>query len=200
MIGDEGVTELDGNAAGIVELRSADCRGNFGREGIIEVDDNKRFVSEDISKCSGDSDSMRAGQDAARIERESALQEIVGGIAIKERAHAGTLRFEIRIADDDEPFFSVRNVKETVEQVDGLLLVFGQLLPQWIDAKCRWRGNGNCIFRWNVEALADGRDRGGGDFLRKVLVVDVGDVVDAQATRTESRVCVFTTSLDVEDI
>src|SRR6267143_184875 len=160
MIGDEGVTELDGNAAGIVELRSA-------------------------------------GQDAARIEPERALQEIVGGIAIKERAHTGTLRFEIGIANDDEPFFSVGDVKETVEQVDGLLFVFRQLLPQRIDAKCRWRGNSNCIFRWNVEALADGRDRRGGDFLRKVLVVDVSDVIDAKSASTEGRVRVFAASLDV---
>jgi len=113
---------------------------------------------------------MRAGQDTARIERESALQEIVGGIAIKERAHAGTLRSEIRIADDDEPFFSVRDVKKTVEQVDGLLFVFRQLLPQRIDAKCRWQGNSNGIFRGNVEALADGRDRRGGDSSEKLLL------------------------------
>src|SRR5258708_37947487 len=76
------IPELDRNPAGIIQIRCADSRGNFWREGIIEVDDNKRFVSEDISKCSGDSDAMRAGQDTARIERESALQEIGGGIAI----------------------------------------------------------------------------------------------------------------------
>src|SRR2546427_518094 len=94
-------------------------------------------VHDGHSKCSGDGDAMRSVENPTRIERESELQKVIGGIAVKESAYARTLRFEIGIADDDEPFFLVSDVQETVEQMDGLLLVFGQLLPQRIDAKCR---------------------------------------------------------------
>ncbi len=63
------IPELNRNPARIIQIRCADGRGNFGREGIIEVDDHEGFVGKDVSKCSRDGDAMRTGEDAVRIER-----------------------------------------------------------------------------------------------------------------------------------
>src|SRR6266446_3890639 len=137
MIDDERVAELHTNAAGIVELRSADGRGDTRSERIVQVDDHECFVREDVSKRSSDGDSPRASESAARIKRQGALQEIIGGVAVEERANAGALRFEIWVAHDNKPFFFVRDVKEAVERVDRLLLVFRQLLAKRIHGERR---------------------------------------------------------------
>src|SRR4029077_18091681 len=57
MIDDEGVAELDSNASGIVELRSADGRRDTRSERIVQVDDHECFVREDVIKRSSDGDS-----------------------------------------------------------------------------------------------------------------------------------------------
>src|SRR5216683_2854693 len=199
-IHDERVAELDRDAAGIVELWSADGRGDARGEWIVEGDDDESFVGEDVGKRSSDGDAARAGEDTARIECEGALQEIVSGIAVEERANAGTFRLEIGIANDDEAFFFIGDVKETVEQVNGLLLILRQLLSQRINAERGGGCNGEGIFRWNIKFLADRRNRRRGDFLGETLVVDVGDVVDAQTAGAEGRVRVFAARLDVKNI
>src|SRR5271170_601187 len=194
------VTELNCDAAWIVEIWSADGCRDAGGERIIEVDDNQGLVGEDVSISSGDGDSMRAAQDAVGIEGQRALQEIVGRIAVEERTYAGAFGFQIGIANDDEAFLRVGYVKKAVEQMDGLLFVFAELLTQRIDTQSRWRGDGQGVFRWNEKALADGRDRCGGDALGETFVVDVGDVVDAEAAVAGGGVRVFAAGLDVEDV
>ena len=85
-IDDEGISELYGDAAGITESGRADVGGNARGERIVEVDHDEGFVREDISEGAGDGDAARAREYAVRVERESALQEIVGGVAVEERA------------------------------------------------------------------------------------------------------------------
>ena len=77
----------------------------FGRERIVEIDDDERFVGEDVGVGAGDRDAAGAGEGAAGIESQGALQEIVGGVAVEERADAGTFGFQVGIADDDQAFF-----------------------------------------------------------------------------------------------
>src|SRR5258707_8897160 len=106
----------------------------------------------------------------------------------------------MRIGDDDEAFFFVSDVEETVEEVNGLLLVFRQLPTQGIDAKRGRRGHGKGVFRGYVKFLADRRNRRRGDFLGETFVVDVGDVIDAQTAGAEGRVRVFAARLNVKNI
>src|SRR6266404_5484370 len=134
-IDDEGISELYGDAAGITESGRADVGGNARGERIVEVDHDEGFVREDISEGASDGDAARAREYAVRVERETALQEIVGGIAVEERANTGTFRFQVGIADDDEAFFFVSDVEVAVEEVNGLLFVFRQLLAQRIDGE-----------------------------------------------------------------
>src|SRR5260370_753227 len=58
----------------------------FSGENLIEVGRDEGFVREDISEGAGDGDAARGREYAVRVERESALQEIVGGVAVEERA------------------------------------------------------------------------------------------------------------------
>lgn len=78
---------------------------------------------------------MRAGKDTVRIEGESAFQEIIGGIAVEKRSDARTFRSEVGIANDDQSFFFVGDVKKTVKEMDGLLFVFEELLAKRVDAE-----------------------------------------------------------------
>jgi len=89
------IPELNCNPARIIQIRCADGRGNFRGEGIIEVDDDERFVCENVGKCSSDSDSASASKHAAGIERKSALQEIVGGIASRSAPTPGLFDFRL---------------------------------------------------------------------------------------------------------
>lgn len=134
-INDEGIAELHGDATRIVESGCADVGGNARSERIVEVHHDESFVRKDISEGPGDGDAARAGEYATWIEGDGSLQKIIGGIAVEERADAGTFRFQVGIADDDEAFFFVSDVKEAVEAVDGLLFVFRQLLAQRIDGQ-----------------------------------------------------------------
>ena len=101
----------------------------------VEVDHDESIVREDVSEGASDGHAACARQDAVGIEGDGALPEIIGGIAVEERANAGAFRLQIGIADDDEAFFLVSDVEVAVEQVNGLLFVFGQLLAQRIDGK-----------------------------------------------------------------
>src|SRR5580704_6186941 len=179
-IHNQGVTELHGDAAGIVERRRADVGGDPRSERIIQVNDGERSIREHVSIRPYDGDAARACEHAARIESQSTFQEIVGRIAVEQRAYAGTLRFQIGVANDDQSFFFVGDVKETIEQMNGLLLVFRQLLSKWIDGECRGRSNGQSVFRRNVKALADGRNRRDRNLFRETFVINVSDVVDAK--------------------
>ena len=67
-IGDEGVAELHGDAAGIVERGRADGGGDPRRERIVEVNNHERFVRKDIGVRAGDGDAVSAGEDAGGIE------------------------------------------------------------------------------------------------------------------------------------
>ena len=105
--------------------------------------DDEILVGKDVGEGSCDGDAAGAGEEAVGIEGEGALEEIVAGIAVEERADAGQLcpsiwGFEIGIANDDKALFAVRAVKKAVHHVDGLFFVFGKLLAKRIDAKsCR---------------------------------------------------------------
>src|SRR5260370_16830324 len=82
MIDDERVAELHTNAAGIVELRSADGRGDTRSERIVQVDDHECFVREDVSKRSSDGNSPRASESAARFKPQGPPPEIIVGGAL----------------------------------------------------------------------------------------------------------------------
>ena len=71
------------------------------------------------------------------LKASGALEKIVGGIAVEKRSDAGAFGFQIGIADDDQAFFFVGDVEKTVEKMDGLLFIFGELLAQRIDAERR---------------------------------------------------------------
>src|SRR5262245_16080806 len=141
----------------IVQRGRANRRGNLGCERIVEIDDDQRFVRQDVRIGAGDDDAARSSEDAAGVERQRTLQEIVRGIAVKQSTDAGTLGLEVRVADDDQPLFLVSNVQEAIEQMNWLLFVFGKLDTQWIDGECAGRGYGLRVLRRHVEALPQRR-------------------------------------------
>jgi len=164
-VDDERVAELDSDAARIFEVGSADGGGDFRFERVVQIDDDEIFVGEDIGEGSGDGDAARAGEEAVGIEGEGALEEIVAGIAVKERADAGQLcpfiwRFEIGIADDDEALFAVRDVKKARTSSGWAVLRFGKLLrsgsTQELSVR-RWLGR----FSWGrrISGRAERRER-----------------------------------------
>src|SRR5260370_27220035 len=89
-INDKGVAELHGDSARIVENGRADDGGDARDERIVEVDHDESFVREDVSAGAGDGDAARAREYATRIEGDGALQEIVCGVAVEERANTRT--------------------------------------------------------------------------------------------------------------
>jgi len=85
--------------------------------------------------------------------------------------------------------------------VNGLLFIFRQLLtPADSTPSVVGEATASAFLVGNVKALADGRNREVVTFSEKFFVVDVGDVIDAQAARSKSRVGVLAAGLDVEDI
>ena len=152
-----------------------------GRQRIIQIDDDEGFVGEDVGERSGDGDALRSGEDAAWIEGGGAVEKIICGIAVEQSADAGTFGVEIGIADDDQAFFFIGDVEKSVEQVDALLFVFREAGAERIDGQRGRRSDGESVFRGDIETLADGRDGRGDYALGETFVVDIGDVVDAQA-------------------
>ena len=57
------VTELNGDATRIVQNGRADGGGDFRRQRIVQVHDNKRFIRQDVGIRSGNGDATRAGQE-----------------------------------------------------------------------------------------------------------------------------------------
>src|SRR5215470_20135904 len=137
----------------IVQSRRANRGGHLGRERIINVYDNERFVRKDISIRSDSDDASRAGQHASGIERERTLQEVIRRIAVQQSSNARTFGFQIWIANDNQAFFLVRYVEKPVEQVNGLLLVLWQLHPQRIDSQGTRGSHRLRILCRNVKAL-----------------------------------------------
>jgi len=84
--------------------------------------------------------------------------------------------------------------------MDGLLFVFRELGAERVDAERCGRCDGGGVFGGNEKFLADGGDRCAGDALGKAFVVDVGDVVDAEAAWASGGVGVFAAGLDVQNV
>ena len=122
-------------------------------------------------------------RDAAGIERRGAADEVVRRIAVQQRAHAGIAALQIWIADDDQALFTVGDIEEAVHQMNRLLFVLRLMRAQRVDAQRGRRGHGRGVARLDVELLAERRNRRGRDMLGEIFVVDVGDVVDAEAAR-----------------
>src|SRR5262249_43058165 len=140
-----------------------------------------------------------AGQDSVRIERQRASQKIVGRISVEQRADPGAFAFAIRISDDHQPFFTVRDVKKSVEKGNRLLLVFRKLYAQGVDAEGSGRSDGYRVFGRNEKLLTERRDRSRRYTFGKALVIDVGDVEDAKAAFSLRRIGILTARLHVEN-
>ena len=81
-----------------------------------------------------------------------------------------------------------------------LLFVFGEAGAERIDGQRRRRCDGEGVFCGDVKTLADGRDGRSYDALGEAFVVDIGDVVDAQAAGSIGGVGVFAAGLNIENI
>jgi hypothetical protein len=111
----------------------ADRCGYSRRQWVVEIHHDQAFVCEDIRERAGNCDAPGSGENASGIERQRALEEIIRGVAIEKRANSGTLRMQIGIADDDQALFFIGNVEKSIQQMNGLLLLFRQALAQRID-------------------------------------------------------------------
>ncbi len=171
-----------------------------GAKRIVQIDDDEGFVGEDVRERPDDGDALCSGEDAARIEGGGAVEKIICGIAVEQSTDAGTFGVEIGIADDDQAFYFVGDVEKSVEQVNALLFVFRDAGAERINSQRGRRCDGESVFCRDVKTLADGRDGRSDYALGESLVVDVGDVVDAQAAWSVGRVGVFTASLNIEDV
>src|SRR4029077_18417878 len=101
-----------------VEGRFADFGGDAGLKRIVEVNDNQAAIAEHVGVRSGDRDAAGAIQNSTGVEGQGAFQEIISRVAVEKRADAGSLAFRIWIADDDEAFVFVRDVKKSVERMN----------------------------------------------------------------------------------
>src|SRR5215470_10767770 len=146
------VAKLNRDGSGIVERGLADGSSDFWREGIFEVDNDEVFPGENVGVISGYGDAASAVEKSLRIEGERALKEVVGRIAVEESANAWALRFQVWVADDDEAFFAVGDVKKTVKQRNRLLLIFGKLDAKRIDSESGGRGHGHGVFCGDEES------------------------------------------------
>ena len=198
-IDDERVAELDRDAARIVQT-GTDLGRHFRLERVVHVDDDETAGRQDVRVMPGEHDAARTGQDAVGIERHRARQEIVRRIAVEQRADTRDIRTLEPIANNDQPLLRVGDVEEAVHQMDLLLFVHRILRPQRIDAERRWRSDGDCILRFDEQPLTQRRHRRRGDPFGEILVVDVGDVVNAEAVLAERHVRVFAAHLDVERV
>ena len=107
----ECVAELNGDSARIVQMRARRFpRRRCGFSGSFKSTTTKPAIAKHVSVRSGDGDAPRAIEDAAGIESQRALQEIVARIAIEQRADAGSFAFWIGIANDHEALVFVRDV------------------------------------------------------------------------------------------
>ena len=137
----------------------------------------------------------RSGERAARVEgggpvgEPRALEEVVVRVAVEESAGG----------DQDQALFAVEEVEVAVEGMDRLLLVLGTTAAKRVYRKRGRRHDGRGVLAAHVEALAEGGVDGGRDALGDPLVVDVGDVVDAEPTAPVGAVEVLAAELEVLD-
>ena len=195
---DKSVAELQRDAGGLVQV--GDGLEDFGVERVGELDDDETLVAENEGAGAGELDAVGAGENAAGVEGGAALEEVVGGVAVEQRGDAGAVVLEVRVADDDEAFVLIGDVEEAVEQVDFLLFVFRDLDAQGVKREGGWGGDGGGVFGFDVEALAELRDRGRGHVLRRVFDVDVSDIEDAEAAFAHGGVEVFAALLHVKHV
>jgi len=94
-------------------------------------------------------------EEAVGVEGEGALKEVVVGVAVEEGGDAGLVLLIVQgVADDDQAFLGVGEVEERVEQVDGLFLVFGEVLARGIDGERAGGADAGGVFALDVELLA----------------------------------------------
>src|SRR4030081_2433116 len=117
---------------------------------IGDIDNVKSAWCCHVKTVSGGGNKCCARQRAIRVEtnRLALFQEIIVGISIDERGDIG----------DYEPFFTVRDVSESVEEIDWLLFVFRNVLPGRIERERARQGEAGCVFGVNARALAERRD------------------------------------------
>ena len=189
-VGNERIPELDRDAARIVQMRCADLGGDLRRRRIVDVDDNEPTRREDVHVVPGEDDAPRACEHAVRIERERPRQEVVRRVAVEQRCRA----------DEDEPSSRVGHVEVAVQRMDRSV----PRSPAVASASGRRRASSASRRRrrtsFSRRNAAQRRHRGGDDPLGETLVVDEGDVVDAEAARPERDVQVFAAHLDVERV
>ena len=100
------------------------------------------------------------------------VQEVVVRVAVDQRGDA----------DGHQTLHGIGAVDVAVIERDGRFLVFGQVLAQsGRGQRARQRERGGDALGLDVHVLAEGRDGRGVEPFGKRLVVDVGDVVDAEA-------------------
>jgi len=124
VVDEEGIAELDGDGARVIKEGRGESGGDFGNERVIEIDDDERFVGEDIGVIARNGDAASAGESAVGIEGESALQKIVGGTAVEQCTDSRAFCFQVGIANDDETFFLISDIEKTIEKMNGLLFIF----------------------------------------------------------------------------
>ncbi|MCG3162586.1 MAG: hypothetical protein JMDDDDMK_03879 [Acidobacteria bacterium] len=197
-VGHERVTELHLNRSRFPEA-AQDC-DQPRLQRIVEIDDGQSLVASDVGVDARDGDVRRAVERAAGIERQRAFQEVVRRIAVEQRRYAGLF-----VADDDKSLVLVADIKEGIDRMDRLfvitifgLLIFGPVFARRINGQRRRRSDSGRVFRINVKSLTERRDRRGRDAFAEAFVVNVGDVVNAQAAGAIGDVGVFAAHLNAE--
>src|SRR5262249_6496047 len=137
------------------------------------------------------------------IESKGALDEVVAGIAVEQRADSGkvlALDVERRVADQNEPLVFVGPVKEAKHQVNRLFFVLGIVDAQRINTESGGSGNVSSVFALHVELLTKGRDWRSDNLLGEVLVIDLRNVIDAEAALAHRGVNIFAAQLNAQDL
>ena len=86
------------------------------------------------------------------LKARCAFQEIVARIAIEQRTHAWTSALEIRVADHDQAFLFVGDIKEAIDKVDRLFFIFRAMGAQGIDAQSCGSCHRHRVLRRNIES------------------------------------------------
>ena len=200
MVDHKRIAELDRYASRFVQERRPDFCGDSRLEWIVEVHDDQSTIAEDVSERSGNRNAACTIQLPFRIKGQRTFEEIICGIAVEQRSHTRTLTLEIRVANDHQTFVFIRNIKEAVHQMDGLLFVLLAMRPQRIHSQSCRRRNRHGISGRQVEALSQRRNRSRHHALRNIFVIEIRDVEDAQSTLAHGGVKILAARLQIENL
>jgi hypothetical protein len=139
--------------------------------GVRDIDYYDAAIAEHVCVVAGDRSANRAVEHAIGIEAGSAMEEVVVGVSVTERAYV----------DRDQTLVTIGNERVGRLQRDLLFPVVGSLTAGRVDEQGGRQEHRRGIPGRHVGSLPERRNRRGREAFREILVVEVRDVVNHKA-------------------